>query len=184
MYLGGNETTPGPPKPSVAAKRDAELADKEQRRRLQKRLHMRRKRAEAAGKKANLAPERLRPGRLATSHKPRKRPPKTDNTQKFAEMVLHDKDPAISSDGEGNDDDRDEDGEAMEQRPGPEATPTPSNDGNDNEEGKESAEKPRTRPDRIKQIFTDGGMDSQSMLEMDLEFFHLSALAKLLEYVR
>lgn len=143
---------------------------------------MRRKRAEAAGKKAILAPERLRPGRSATSHKLRKQRPKTHTTQENAEMVLDDNHPSISSDGEGNDDDRDEDGETAAQRPELEATPL-NGDINDNEEGKEPAEKPRTRPYRIKKIFIDGGMDAQSILEMDLNFFHLSALAKMLKYV-
>jgi len=97
-------------------------------------------------------------------------------------MVLDDGDPSIKSDGQGNDDDGDEDGKVVEQRPGHKAHLT-RGDGNDNEEDNEPAE-PRTRPYKIKEILSNDEMDAQFILEMDLNFFHLSVLAKMLQYVR
>ena len=140
--------------------------DKSQLRRIQKRLYMRRKRAEAVGRTPNMEAVKLRPGRQAGERKPRSKTGRKYLSQQDASQNSGDDDPEVNKDmssaptnnlpSHGQEDSEDEDNESEYEKSG------------------------MTKPYRLKKLFYECGVTAQTLSDMDLEFFSFSALGKLL----
>ncbi|KAF8973260.1 hypothetical protein BDZ97DRAFT_1722449 [Flammula alnicola] len=138
-------------------------SEKELQRRLKKRLYMRRKRAEQAGKAVIPDLNKLRPGRQKTTRKPSKPRPKTYKPKRMSEGYFEPK--SLS--------------------PQPETAASQPNSLDMNHEDVESICEPRTqggttKPYRIKKVLQENGVDAEMLSHMDLDFFHLSTLARLM----
>ncbi|KDR75884.1 hypothetical protein GALMADRAFT_248628 [Galerina marginata CBS 339.88] len=144
------------------------LASKHEiRRRVRKRLYMRRKRAEQAGKPVIPNAVKLRPGRLKRLRKPPKPRPATYNTKKKLALRADFEDDRVSSDTNVT------------------ATPTTRSDSVDSDDDERLTYEPHsqggaTKPYRVKKFFQEHGVDAQALVCMNLDFFHLSTLARLL----
>ncbi|KAH9485386.1 hypothetical protein JR316_0002294 [Psilocybe cubensis] len=137
------------------------------RRRLRKRLYMRRKRAEQTGRTIIMEDGKLRPGR------PRKRAKLSNVRQK-----------GQSKDGsiEGPDREHDDD----EPLPMPEALKEPTQLSSEEADADEDLINEKqglggaTKPYRVKEFFQESNMDGQAFSRIDLNFFNLSTLGRLL----
>jgi len=143
-------TSPRKPEESGATSTE----DNKLRRKLQKRLYMRRKRAEAAGRAVIQDYVKLRPGRKSRLRKPNKPRPHVYKQRKKGRSVS----PAPLGDAEMN---LKEAEDMYETR---------------NRSG-------QTRPYKLKNLLLETGIDAQNITEMELDFFHLSTLARLTRYV-
>ncbi|KAJ6593921.1 hypothetical protein B0H19DRAFT_1092836 [Mycena capillaripes] len=139
------------------------------RRRLGKRLHMRKKRAEAAGIKANLVPVKLAPGRKKTRvYIPRSRP------HKYKARKLNNLNLELDTEEEET------------QRPNPNPSPSGSPSVQDDSDDDAIADSPNRRkggitaPYRILSVFEDQGIGPNTLTECGLDIFNLSALGRLM----
>ncbi|KAF8161103.1 hypothetical protein B0H34DRAFT_699506 [Crassisporium funariophilum] len=141
-------------------------------RRLQKRLYMRRKRAQYAGTPINTEAARLRPGRQTRDRKLSKPRPKTYNTKRRSifprggansaeqtpveiAVLQEDREPSLSQ----SLDEIDDDDESVNER---------------------RSKGGIRKPDRIRKLFLENSIDAQKLSDMNLDFFHLSTLARLM----
>ncbi|TFK75419.1 hypothetical protein BDN72DRAFT_832296, partial [Pluteus cervinus] len=144
------------------------------RRRQQKRLYMRRKRAEARGETVNNAVERLRPGRKLKTRVQKKGRPKAYNTKK--RRLLQEE--IIDSDFE--DDEGDENDRSIRSPAPPENTSElpPAHD-------ETVYAHPRsggvTKANKVKSLLARCGLTRHGLEDAGLEFFNLSRLSRLLE---
>ena len=148
---------------------------------------MRRKRAEAIGKMANLEAVKLRPGRQARELKPAKPRSKTYKPRKTRSSGRGRK-PLSRRDTSQNGDDNDDDKLNEDIRSPASTSRLPSHEQEDSEdEDNESDYGKRnrggmTRPYRLKKLFYECGITAQTLSDMDLELFNFSALGKLLRW--
>lgn len=175
---------PGSSEPSEDGQQ--EPTDKEARRKLLNRLYMRRKRAEATGRAIISDLAKLRPGRQKrlrkpakprpTSYRPRKKIIKGKAVQSAA-RTSHS--PAPSEDSADDDLDQDEDF-----GPDPEIDEAGGNAHLAEAElmYEETRKGGTKRPAKMKALFSDKGVDAETISELDLDFFHLSTMARLLRY--
>ncbi|PPQ67300.1 hypothetical protein CVT25_005884 [Psilocybe cyanescens] len=139
----------------------------ELRRRLRKRLYMRRKRAEQVGRAIVPASIKLRPGRPKKHRKPTKPRQKKYSKGGHAvganQLVYHDD--SLSPEPESSNSPR----RASSER---------ADDDTDMYEAHSLGG--TTKPYRVKKFFQENGMDGHTFSSMDLDFFHLSTLRRLL----
>lgn len=143
------------------------IADKKLQRLLKKRLYMRRKRAEQAGKAFVPASIKLRPGRPKKARKPSKPRPKNYNTKtrlgSESGSRTHSVDPEI----------------ANLQSQLHSAEPTDSHADLESMYEKHS-QGGLTRPYRVKKLFQENEVDAKLLSSTGIDFFHLSTLTRLM----
>ena len=161
---------------SISDSRDpSPRPDKAQLRRIQKRLYMRRKRAEAVGKAVNMEAAKLRPGRPTKERKPSKPRPKTYKPRK-AQPSGQRRDcssPMNASQNGGENDDLEMDEDAPSRR-----SPSYRQESTYERHTKGGM----TRPYKLKRSFHESGLTAQTLSELDLNFFNLTELGRLLRY--
>lgn len=159
--------------------------DKAEHRRIQKRLYMRRKRAEAAGKIANTEALKIRPGRPAKDLKPPKPRPKKYKPRKTRSFGRK----RLSQDvSEKSDDDSDlgVDEDARSSAP-PRRSPSHQEEFDNGGEESTNGRHTRggvTRPYKLKKWFHENGITAQIVAQMDLDIFNLTEVGKMLRYDR
>jgi len=147
---------------------------------------MRRKRAEAVGKTVNTEAVKLRPGRPTKERKPPKPRPKTYKPRKGQPPGNPSSTMDASQNGGENDDlevDENPQSSALSRR-----SPSYQQEGSEDEEEELTYAKHTkggmTRPYKLKRSFDDSGLTAQALSEMDLDFFNLTELGRLLRYQR
>jgi len=142
-----------------------DIDNTEMRRRIKNRIYMRRKRAEKAGKAILPGIIKLRPGRRAKDRKPSKPRPTTYKSRKKASGEKR-----LSN---------------VDSVPVPEAAPASEIDGSEDEspEYEPHSKGGTTKPYRIKKLFLEDGIDAAMLSNMELDFFNLNAVRRLLRYV-
>ncbi|KAG6917313.1 hypothetical protein DXG01_002971 [Tephrocybe rancida] len=159
------------------------------RRRVQKRLHMRRKRAAQRGDAVNEATVKLRPGRKAK----RQQTLKPRGKQHVAQLEQ-----AQLEEGEGEenalmavDQNREEAAMSTSLTPPEEAPQQKAEVGDDDERHDSDASRERhrnnsgmTKPYKIKRDFATMGIDADTLIDGNLGHFHLSALSRLMTFYK
>lgn len=159
------------PKTSAVTAKKPDPLQSEAQYRLMKRLYMRRRRAQSAGRSANTEAIRLRPGRQTRGGKPSSPSPKTYKTK--------DKKASFSS-------------SRKETLKKPEATseadhvlvPSPADEMDQEEEEAQHELQSKgglNKLNRTKDRFLEIGVDSQLASNNNLDFFHLSSLGRLMK---
>src|SRR5260221_12907725 len=172
-------------KMSISGSRDSSPGhDKAQLRRIQKRLYMRRKRAEAVGKEVNTEAVKLRPGRPTKERKPSKPRPKTYKPRK-AQPSGQRRDRSTPMDASlnvGENDDLKVDEDAQSSAPSRRSPSYPQGSEDEDEEStyERHTKGGTTRPYKLKSSFLESGLTAQTLSEMDLNFFNLTELGRLL----
>ncbi|KAF5385820.1 hypothetical protein D9615_002572 [Tricholomella constricta] len=187
-------SSPGPvlPQPSPHARSPSPEGDKEtaidpsdlspaSRRRFQKRLYMRRKRAAQRGEEASAVVAKLRPGRKVKDRKTRKPRGKAHTTEP---------EPSQLDDAEGADALMDVDQNILAPSSSAPAKDVLQDEANDDDYGDgyaSDAPRPRrrnnsgmTKPYKIKKEFAFNGIDADTLIDKNLGFFHLSTLSRLM----
>jgi len=140
---------------------------------------MRRKRAEASGKTANLDLRRLRPGRETKVRKPSKPRPK-NYSQSRKKALSGGRPPQAESRGSSNK-------AGDNEHPSPTHEPEPDFGGD--KDANPVHEEPMyeghsqgglRRPYKVKKLFLESGINAAKISSMELDFFYLSRMAKLL----
>ena len=141
---------------------------------------MRRRRAEAVGKAANTEAVKLRPGRPAKDRKP----PKPRSKKYKPRMVQGDRPmDASRNGGENNNLEVDEDAQtSTPSRRWPSCQPEDSKNEDEQLTYERRTKGGMTRPYRLKKSFHESGITTRTLSEMDLDFFHLTELGRLLRY--
>lgn len=149
------------------------------RRRYQKRLYMRKKRAEMTGSEYVAVVTKLRPGRKAKERKPPKPRPRTYKTKTETKTNPPEDDP---------------DGIPMnvDQTTDDPTAPTENQDIIQSSDQEEEGDLPEhahcgksgmTKPYKIKKEFVSQGIDVDVLLQGDLGLFHLSTMSRLMKFV-
>jgi hypothetical protein len=145
---------------------------------------MRRKRAEAVGKTVNTESVKLRPGRTTKERKPSKPRPKTYKPRKGQQGKNRSSSMDASQNVGENDDlevDEDAQSSASSRR-----SPSYQQEGSEDEDEEPTYERHTkggmTRPYKLKKSFHESGFTAQTLSEMDLDFFNLTELGRLLRY--
>jgi hypothetical protein len=144
-------------------------------RRLQKRLYMRRKRAEASGKTANLDLRRLRPGRETKVRKPSKPRPKSYNQSR----KKGGRPPQAESQGSLHKEGDNEQSSPIHE-PEPDSGDKDANPVHEEPMYEGHSKGGLRRPYKVKKLFLESGINAAKISSMELDFFYLSKMAKLL----
>ncbi len=147
-------------------------------RRLQKRLYMRRKRAEASGKTANLDLRRLRPGRETKERKPSKPRPKT-YSQSRKKVFSGGRPPQAENQGSLNKEGDNEQSSSTHE-PEPDSGDKDAYPVHEEPMYEGHSKGGLRRPYKVKKLFLESGIDAEKISSMELDFFYLSKMAKLL----
>ncbi|KAG5343003.1 hypothetical protein C0989_005954 [Termitomyces sp. Mn162] len=149
------------------------------RRRVQKRLHMRRKRAAQRGEDVNVATEKFRPGRKSQKSKFSKSRRKPRITESALDGCVGDEDDLMEDDQNGR-------GAASltvlisAEDAFQKTDIDDKGDSGDASRGHYRNDSGLTKPYKIKKDFETKGIDSDTLIDGNLGFFHLSTLSKLM----
>ena len=166
---------------SISSSRNpSPIPDKAQLRRVQKRIYMRRKRAETLGKTANTEALRLRPGRPAKDRKPAKPRPKTYKPRKASGRGRKRHSCMDASENGGGNDELEV--SEVKQSSAPPRRPQAVSGGESTYE--RHTKGGLTRPYRLKRLFHESGITAETLSKMDLDLFNLTELGRLLRYDR
>lgn len=192
--------SPPSPRDKNTGRTDAANLTPASRRRFQKRLYMRRKRAEQRGEDVISNLVKLRPGRKAKERKsPKQRPkfhkvksktPSPDDNEDCDDPamdidILSQPIPVTSFSAENDSQDPPQSGEHDAEGPEEHAdTDSSEDDSNNNGYQPRYSKGGSTKPYKIKKDFTENGIDGDTLTEGNLGFFHLATLDRLMKYVK
>ncbi|KAG6874482.1 hypothetical protein C0995_010392 [Termitomyces sp. Mi166 len=150
------------------------------RRRVQKRLHMRRRRAAQRGEDVNVATGKLRPGRKVQKPKASTSRGKPSTAEPELDVSERDRDAPIEIDQNGGGTDL-----SSNLKPSEDALQKGEIDENEVDDSDASRGHRRnnsgiTKPYKIKRDFETKGIDSDTLIDGNLGFFHLSTLSRLM----